>query len=151
MPQEGHREIDVSQGHHTIFNIRANEILDETFKVVFDWDILLNEPLAAMGLAALHRMTILADELSDIKDIYDNAFPTVSMEEVQRCKNNLWRIIEQEKTLASPDFEETDMISNFVDVLELDNEAKSAIKESAEQLTSRENKIKRALPAASSA
>jgi hypothetical protein len=131
-----------------IFSIKANEILNETFKVVLNWDTMLNEQRAAMGLAALHRMTILADELPDIKDIYENAFPSISMEEVQRWKNKLWEIIDQEKTLISPDYEETDMLSNFVDGLELDDEAKSAVKESAEQLTKRENEIQRALPAA---
>ena len=131
-----------------IFSIKANEILNETFKVVLNWDTMLNEQRAAMGLAALHRMTILADELPDIKAIYENAFPSISMEEVQRWKNKLWEIIDQEKTLISPDYEETDMLSNFVDGLELDDEAKSAVKESAEQLTKRENEIQRALPAA---
>lgn len=131
-----------------IFSIKANEILDETFKVVLNWDTMLNEQRAALGLAALHRMTILADELPDIKDIYENAFPSITMEEVQRWKNKLWEIIGQEKTLISPDYEETDMLSNFMNGLELDDEAKTAVKESAEQLTKRENEIQRALPAA---
>ena len=131
-----------------IFSIKANEILDETFKVVLNWDTMLNEQRAALGLAALHRMTILADELPDIKDIYENAFPSITMEEVQRWKNKLWEIIDQEKTLISPDYEETDMLSNFMNGLELDDEAKTAVKESAEQLTKRENEIQRALPAA---
>lgn len=131
-----------------IFSIKANEILDETFKVVLDWDSMLNEQRAALGLAALHRMTILADELPDIKDIYENAFPTITMEEIQRWKNKLWEIIDQEKTLISPDYEETDRFSTFVNGLELDDEAKTVVKESANQLTKRENEIQRALPAA---
>lgn len=131
-----------------IFSIKANEILDETFKVVLNWDTMLNEQRAAMGLAALHRMTILADELLDIKDIYENAFPTITMEEVQRWKNKLWEIIDQEKSLTSPDFEESNMLSSFIDKLELDKDVKDAVKLSAEQLAKRENDIQRALPAA---
>jgi hypothetical protein len=130
------------------FNIKANETLNETFKVLLEWDLLLNEHRAAMGLAALHRISILADDLSDIKNVFENAFPTVSMEVIQKWKSKLWEIIYQDSTITSPEYEEIDTLDSFIDGLELDDETKQTVKESSSQLSKKENEIKRALSSA---
>lgn len=126
------------------FNVKANETLNETFKVLLEWDLLLNEHRAAMGLAALHRISILADDLSDIKNVFENAFPTVSMEVIQKWKSKLWEIIYQDSTITSPEYEEIDTLDSFIDVLELDDETKQTVKDSSSQLSKKENEIKRA-------
>ena len=130
------------------FNIKANETLNETFKVLLEWDLLLNEHRAAMGLAALHRISILADDLSDVKNVFENAFPTVSMEVIQKWKSKLWEIIYQDSTITSPEYEEIDTLDSFIDGLELDDETKQTVKESSSQLSNKENEIKRALSSA---
>ena len=131
-----------------ILGHRANDVLNDTFKLMLDWPSLCVKQRAAYGLTILHRLNALSDDLADVADVFNNAFPTVSLAVLQQWKNKLWEIMPYADALSSFEEKSTADITAFLDSLEIHDESRVRVKEIVRYITENEDAIEEALPAA---